>query len=235
MDDNRSYVIRTSRMSPHQKKAVERLAPIYCVPFDGAAAPVDPKTLFPTPAPVVLDIGFGMGRDLAEIAAAHPRTNFLGVEVHTPGVGKLLSEIERRGLENVRIVQADAVKVCGAMLAPGSVAALHLFFPDPWPKKRHHKRRLVRAGFPELVAGVLRPGGYLYMVTDWEDYALQMRTVLDETADFRNRYDAFAPRLPWRPTTAFEKKGIGKGHGIFELVYDRLPADIAHDTLIPQV
>ncbi len=225
--ENRSYVIRTTRMSPHQKNSLKRLRDRFCLP------PIDPgspgsgynwETVFPHRAadplrPVILDIGFGMGGELAELASERRDADFLGIEVHAPGVGKLLSEIERLELENVRIAQQDAVVVCGQGVPPGSVAGVHLFFPDPWPKKRHHKRRLVRPGFPELVAPLLAPGGYLYMVTDWQDYAEQMLGVMEESAVLSNPHGGFAPPQPWRPQTAFERKGLAKGHRIYELLY----------------
>ncbi len=145
-----------------------------------------------------------MGIELAEIAEAHPDWDILGVEVHKPGVGRLLGQIEARGLSNVRVVRADAVLVCHRMIPPGTIHGVHLFFPDPWPKKRHHKRRLVRPGFPELIAPLLADGGYFYAVTDWEDYAWQMREVLDASSLLNNRYgDSFAPPQEWRPETAF--------------------------------
>jgi len=234
MRRNRSYVVRTSRMSPHQRNAYERLHDRYCLYTDETVERLDPRNLFGESRrknPVVLDIGFGMGYELAELATRFPDINYLGVEVHKPGVGKLLSEIERRDLKNVRIVETDAVLLCETVLAPGFLSGIHLFFPDPWPKKRHHKRRLVRPGFPEMVAPLLRPEGYLYLVTDWEDYALQMREVLDSSDLVQNRYDRFAPPVDWRPTTAFERKGIAKGHSIYELIYERLSDDRGHDTL----
>ncbi len=223
--ENRSFVIRQARMSPHQKRAYERLAPQYCVPFEGQEdrGPLDWESLFErTGARRILDIGFGMGLELAELAQAHRDTDFLGVEVHKPGVGRLLGQIEERELTNVRVVRYDAVVVCHQLIPRATLDGVHLFFPDPWPKKRHHKRRLVRPGFPELVAPLLTPTGYFYTVTDWEDYALQMRHVLDESPVLRNRYgDRFAPPQEWRPQTAFERKGLEKGHQIFELVYER--------------
>lgn len=237
MRQNRSYVVRTTRMSPHQREAYERLAETYCVPYTSELRPADPVKFFGAERrqiPVIVDIGFGMGYELSEIAEQFPQINYLGVEVHKPGVGKLLSEIERRNLKNVRIVRADAVLVCEQMIAPETITAIHVFFPDPWPKKRHNKRRLVRPGFPELIAPLLRPNGYLYLVTDWEDYAQQMTDVLDSSPLFRNRYNGPAPRLPWRPTTAFERKGLAKGHRIHEFVYERLSDLPARDTIHQQ-
>lgn len=246
MEEIRSYVVRATRMSDHQKDAYHRLYDRFCLPVPALGptpAPVELpriewKETFPHRAeassdeperPIILDIGFGMGYELAELADAWRHTDFLGVEVHKPGVGKLLSEIERRSLDNVRIARYDAVAVCRRMIPPATLAGIHLFFPDPWPKKRHHKRRLVRPGFPELVTPLLRrDGGYLYLVTDWENYAHWMREVLDASPLLLNRYgggegdDGFAPPQPWRPRTAFERKGLRKGHRIFELLYHRV-------------
>lgn len=234
MRRNRSYVVRTSRMSPHQRDAYARLRGEFCIPPELHPRRIDPRTLFGGTRegiPVILDIGFGMGYELAELASRFPDINYLGVEVHKPGVGKLLSEIERRGLRNVRIIETDAVVVCERMIAPNTLAGIHLFFPDPWPKKRHQKRRLVRPGFPEMVAPLLTETGYLYLVTDWEDYATGMADVLDHSRAFRNRYDRYAPPQEWRPTTAFERKGLAKGHRIFELLYERLSDIDGRDTL----
>lgn len=233
----RSYVVRAARMSDHQKDAYERLNPRYTitVPDSAPLEPLNWAVVFPhrretesrssrssrSSRPVVVDIGFGMGDSLAQLAESRPDCDFLGIEVHKPGVGKLLGNIESRGLENVRIIQHDAIPVCATMIPHGTVHGIHLFFPDPWPKKRHHKRRLVRRGFPELIAPLLEPEGYLYMVTDWEDYALQMLSVLRETTLFCNRFDTFAPRQEWRPETAFERKGRRKGHAIYELLFRR--------------
>ena len=230
--ENRSYVIRQMRMSPHQKEAYRRLEPIYCVPVateEEKREPLDLERVFPlrgrsgAPRRFVIDIGFGMGRELAQLAEQEPETDFLGVEVHKPGVGRLLGLLEQRQLSNVRVIRYDAVVVLHQLVPPGSADGVHLFFPDPWPKKRHHKRRLVRPGFPELVARVLRPGGYLYAVTDWEDYAEQMLEVLNASPELQNRYSDYAPPQAWRPQTAFETKGLAKGHSIRELVFQRPP------------
>jgi tRNA (guanine-N7-)-methyltransferase len=223
--ENRSFVIRQVRMSPHQKVAYERLAPRYCIPFDETWRTEDfdwNATFGRSGARRILDIGFGMGQELAELAEQNPGTDFVGVEVHKPGVGRLLGQLEARGITNVRIVRYDAVTVCNQMIPRNSLDGIHLFFPDPWPKKRHHKRRLVRPGFPELIAPLLTPGGYFYAVTDWEDYALAMLDVLNDTPLMLNANgDGFSPPQRWRPQTAFERKGLAKGHDIFELLYHR--------------
>ena len=229
---NRSFVIRTTRMSDHQKAAYDRLSPTFCVPVSGSSprTPLDWNDVFPHrrshgggSRPLVMDIGFGMGGELAELAERRRDTDFLGVEVHKPGVGKLLGHIERLSLENVRIIRHDAVVVCDHLIPEGSLDGVHLFFPDPWPKKRHNKRRLVREGFPDLVAPLLKGGGYLYAVTDWEEYAHQMLDVLTGSSLLTNRYDRFAAPQSWRPQTAFERKGLQQGHTIFEVLFERPP------------
>jgi tRNA (guanine-N7-)-methyltransferase len=162
----RSYVLRQGRITDAQRAATERLLPRYGVPY--RPEPLDFARLFGRRAPVVLEIGFGMGETTAEIAAANAGTDYLGVEVHSPGVGSLLRQIEARNLGNVRIVQHDAVEVVTHMIAPAALSGIHVFFPDPWPKKRHHKRRLLQAPFVRLLATRLQPGGYLHLATDWD-------------------------------------------------------------------
>ncbi|MEX2442851.1 MAG: tRNA (guanosine(46)-N7)-methyltransferase TrmB [Alkalispirochaeta sp.] len=223
--ENRSFVIRPVRLSPHQKAAYERLAPHYCIPFEDSTPSehLDWYTVFGrSGARRILDIGFGMGQELADLAARNPDTDFLGIEVHKPGVGRLLGQLEARSLTNVRVVRYDAVVVCHQLIPRNSIDGIHLFFPDPWPKKRHHKRRLVRPGFPELIAPLMKPGGYFYAVTDWENYAHAMLDVLNDTSLLVNSNgDGFSPPQDWRPETAFERKGLEKGHAIFELLYHR--------------
>jgi tRNA (guanine-N7-)-methyltransferase len=160
-----------------------------------------------------------MGAATALIAAQNPRTSYLGIEVHRPGIGRLLWEIQRRGLSNIRIIEHDAVEVIAAMNF--KVHGFHIFFPDPWPKKRHHKRRLIQRPFTGLLAGALETGGYIYMTTDWEDYALQALEELSAAGGLKNPYDGFAPRQDWRPLTKFEKKGIEKNRRVWELMFVR--------------
>jgi tRNA (guanine-N7-)-methyltransferase len=169
--------------------------------------------------PIVLEIGFGMGEATIELAAAHPEVGYVGIEVHKPGVGKVLSEIETNGLSNLLVIHYDAVAVLSDMIAPGTLAGVHLFFPDPWPKKKHHKRRLVQPVLARLLASRIREGGYLYAVTDWEDYARQMLDVFESTRTLVNQFETFACDIPWRPTTSFERKGRAKRHRIRELFY----------------
>jgi tRNA (guanine-N7-)-methyltransferase len=185
---------------------------------------VDFRALFGNDHPLVAEIGFGMGRATAEIAEEHPGINYLGIEVHPPGIGKLLWEIERRRLSNLRIIEGDAAEVLPELTADCSLSGFHIFFPDPWPKKRHHKRRLVTRPFTDLLQGKLLPGGYLYMVTDWAPYGDWALRELSATPGLTNPYGGppfagFAPPLDWRPKTKFEEKGLAKNHEIRELFF----------------
>lgn len=214
----RSFVLRAGRMSDAQRRSYRELSPRFLVPY-GKELRFDSRAVFGNDAPYTVEIGFGMGTTTAQIAEANPDHNYLGLEVHTPGVGKLLWEIDRRGLDNVRIIEHDAVEVLRDMIADASVAAFHIFFPDPWPKKRHHKRRLVKRPFTDLLARKLVPGGYLYMATDWVEYGDWALAELNATPGLANRYQAFAPHQEWRPETRFERKGLDKAHEIRELMY----------------
>lgn len=160
-----------------------------------------------------------MGETTAAIAAAHPENDYLGIEVHTPGVGSLLKQIGERGLSNLRLIQHDAVEVLREMIAPGALDGAHIFFPDPWPKKRHHKRRLVQTDFVALLADRLKPGGYLHLATDWEEYAEQMLAVLTAEPQLENTADGYAPRPEYRPQTKFETRGLKLGHGVRDIVF----------------
>jgi tRNA (guanine-N7-)-methyltransferase len=215
----RSYVLRQGRFSPAQQRAYAELMPRFGVPY--RAGPLDFAALFGRRAPVVVEIGSGMGETTVNIAAEHPDTDYLAIEVHAPGVGALLRRIEERGLANVRVVQHDAVEVLRDMIPTASLAAIHVFFPDPWPKKRHHKRRLVQPAFAALAAARLAPGGSLHTATDWQEYAQHMLEVLSGVSGMRNSAADFAPRPPWRPETKFEKRGRGLGHGVWDLVFIR--------------
>ena len=216
----RSYVLRQGRTSAAQTRAVETLLPRFGVAYQ--TEPVDLVALFGRVAPTVLEIGFGMGETTARIAQALPDTDFLGIEVHKPGVGALLRLIEESALANVRIVQHDAVEVVRNMIAAESLAGIHVFFPDPWPKKRHHKRRLIQPPFVAMLASRLRPGGYVHLATDWDEYAQQMLEVLAAEPLLRNTADGFAPRPVYRPLTKFEQRGLGLGHGVWDLVFRRI-------------
>ncbi|HWI11324.1 MAG TPA: tRNA (guanosine(46)-N7)-methyltransferase TrmB [Burkholderiaceae bacterium] len=213
----RSFVVRAGRIGPGQTRALAELGPRFVLPY--AAAPVDFAASFGRAAPRVLEIGFGMGDATAAIAQALPGTDFIGVEVHTPGVGALLKQIGARGLTNLRLVQHDAVDVLQQMIAPGSLSGVHVFFPDPWHKKKHHKRRLIQPEFVRLLAERLAPGGYLHCATDWQPYAEQMLQVLAAEPALRNTVDGYAPRPDYRPLTKFENRGLKLGHGVWDLVF----------------
>jgi tRNA (guanine-N7-)-methyltransferase len=216
----RSFVLRAGRMGSGQQRALAELGPRYIVPFQAQA--LDLSALFGRQAPRVLEIGFGMGDATAQVAAAQPDTDFIGIEVHVPGVGALLKRIGELGLTNLRIVQHDAVAVLQQMIAPASLAGVHLWFPDPWHKKRHHKRRLVQPAFVAQLVTRLAPGGYLHCATDWQPYAEQMLEVLAAEPGLANRAGSgFAPRPAWRPLTKFEQRGLGLGHGVWDLVFNR--------------
>ena len=215
----RSFVVRNGRMGPGQSKALARLGPRLLVPFTDT--PIDAQALYGRRAPLVVEIGFGMGAATAQIAAAHPEVDYLGIEVHPPGIGALLARVEALDLRNVRIVAEDAVEVLEKMIAASSLAAIHIFFPDPWPKLRHHKRRLVQPAFVALATSRLAPGGTLHCATDWHDYAEQMLEVLSAEPSLVNAANGFADRPTSRPLTKFEARGLERGHGIRDLLFRR--------------
>lgn len=216
----RSFVVRAGRMGTGQVRALETLGPRFVVPFH--AEPVDPRALFGRGAPLAVEIGFGMGAATAAVAAAEPGIDILGIEVHPPGVGALLQRIAERGLANVRIVQHDAVEVLQRMVAPASLVAVRIWFPDPWPKKRHHKRRLLQPDFVRLVAERLAPGGTLHAATDWEPYAEEMLATFTAEPLLQNTSAAgFATKPDSRPETKFEARGLRLGHAVRDLVFVR--------------
>ena len=215
----RSYVLRPGRTGPGQQRAMLELGPRFLLPH--AAAPLDFAAVFGRQAPVVLEIGCGMGDATAKVAAALPGTDFIGVEVHEPGVGALLKRIGEGGLTNLRVVRHDAVEVLQHSVPPGSLAGLHIWFPDPWHKKRHHKRRLIQPQFVELATSRLAPGGYLHCATDWQPYAEQMLEVLGAAPGLANTAPGYAPKPDWRPLTKFEARGLLLGHGVWDLLFTR--------------
>ena len=215
----RSYVLRQGRVSNAQTRAHETLLPRYGIEY--SEKHLDLSTVFGRRARIILEIGCGMGETTAAIAAAHPETDFLGIEVHTPGVGSLLKLIDEGGLTNLRVIQHDAVEVLREMIAPASLDGAHIFFPDPWPKKRHHKRRLVQTDFVALLASRLKAGGYVHLATDWEEYAGQMLAVLSAEPELENTAEGYAPRPAYRPQTKFETRGLKLGHGVRDVVFKK--------------
>lgn len=210
----RSYVLRQGRTTPSQKLSLEKLFPVFGISFSDE--PLDPGAVFGRIAPLVLEIGSGMGETTAEIARQNPATDFIAIEVHGPGVGSLLKKIESFGLQNLRVIRHDAVDVLERMIADRALAGIHLFFPDPWPKKRHHKRRLVQPPFAALAARKLAPGGYFHAATDWPEYAEQMEAVLSNEPMLEQ-----ASQAKFRPVTKFERRGIGLGHPVRDLLFLR--------------
>ena len=206
-------------MGPGQQRALDELGPRFVLPY--RPEPLDLAATFGRDAPTVLEIGFGMGDATAQIAAALPGTDFIGIEVHAPGVGALLKRIGEMGLSNLRLIQHDAVEVLEHMIAPASLAGVHIYFPDPWHKKRHHKRRLIQPGWVRQLSTRLSPGGYLHCATDWLPYAEQMLEVLGGEPGLVNSAEAYAPRPAWRPLTKFEQRGLKLGHGVWDLLFTR--------------
>lgn len=219
----RSFVIRQTRMSEYQRRSFDTLYQDFAVSFGSEPSTrAEILTAFPGCDTLVAEIGFGMGEATLELAEAFPETAFLGIEVHKPGIGKLLGELKSRGISNVRVIREDAMVVFDRMIAPKVLDGLHIFFPDPWPKKRHHKRRLVRPGFTAMVGKVLRPGGYVYLTTDVGEYAEHMLEVIGTDDEFfENPSGGFCEPLAWRPRTAFERKGLARSHKIYEILLRR--------------
>jgi tRNA (guanine-N7-)-methyltransferase len=218
--------MRRGHVTAGQRRAFADVLPRVAAPY--AAALLDLSAAFGRSAPCVLEIGFGMGETTAAIAQARPDVDFLGVEVFAAGIGALCKRIDELALTNLRIVQHDAVEVVRDMLAPDSLAGVHIYFPDPWPKARHHKRRLIQPPFVALLASRIAPGGYLHCATDWQHYAEQMLAVLSAEPQLANLHDGFAPAprnpLAERPTTKFHARGERLGHGVWDLVFMRRPA-----------
>jgi len=211
----RSYVLRQGRVTAAQERALAELMPVYGIEFKEAL--LQPATVFGREAPLVLEIGSGMGETTAQIARERPDTDFIAVEVHGPGVGSLLKLIEKDQLKNVRVIRHDALEVLENMIPDGLLAGIHLFFPDPWPKKRHHKRRLVQPAFAALAMRKLAAGGYLNAATDWEDYASQIVEVLMAQPGLHRENGAHA-----RPSTKFELRGLRLGHKVHDFLFRRI-------------
>lgn len=216
----KSFVRRAGRITTGQTKAFAELGPQFILPYQ--ATPIDCTAIFKRQAPTILEIGFGMGEATAHIAALMPEKNFICCEVHEPGVGALLKRIGEHNLHNIRIVAHDAVEVIDHMLAAQSLDGVHIFFPDPWHKSKHNKRRLIQSPVVKKIAARLRTGGYLHAATDWEHYAEQILEVLSADTLFKNTAPGFAPKPSYRPLTKFENRGIKLGHGVWDVVFERV-------------
>ena len=215
----RSFVLRQGRVSNAQQRSYDTLMPQFGISY--AVQPLDLDAAFGRVAPKILEIGFGMGESTATIAQAHPQNDYLALEVHTPGVGSLLKQIEEKQLSNIRIIQHDAVEVLRDMIQDASLDGVHIFFPDPWHKARHNKRRLIQSPFIAQLVQKLKPGAYIHVATDWEDYAKQVLAVLSAEPLLQNTAADYAPRPEYRPLTKFEQRGIRLGHGVWDLVFRR--------------
>ena len=218
----RSFVKRQGRLTVGQQRALDELFPIYGLSLEDKV--ISLPDIFQRTAPIILEIGFGNGTSLADMAANNPEQDYIGVEVHSPGVGNLLLQIEERGLTNVRVINDDAVDVLNKMITDASLDAVYLFFADPWHKKRHHKRRIVQNEFVQLLRKKLKVGGVFHMATDWDHYAHHMMRVMNESEGFENTAgkDKFLPRPEYRPLTKFEQRGQRLGHGVWDLIFKKV-------------
>ncbi len=220
----RSFVVRAGRVTPGQRRALEHLGDAYLL---DPSTPLDPEAVFGRGAPLYLEVGFGNGEALLTLARAHPERDFIGVEVYPAGIGRLLNALEAEGLANVRAYRADAAQVLETCIAPGQLAGVYIWFPDPWPKKRHHKRRLVQPAFLERVTAALAPGGLLHLATDWQDYAEHMLRVANAETGLASEDPGggYAHGPGERPVTRFQRRGEGLGHGVWDLRYRRRGGD----------
>lgn len=217
----RSFVLRQGRMTAGQQRAFDELWPRWGLSRE--AGRLDPQRVFGRSAPLVCEIGFGMGESLIEMAQAAPEQDFIGIEVHRPGVGKLLSGMAAAGIDNIRVYNDDAVEVLDDCIDDNALDVVQIFFPDPWHKKRHNKRRLIQPVFVQKLRRKLKIGGFIHLATDWHDYAEQMLEVMRAADGFRNQAGAgYAPRPERRPTTKFEKRGERLGHGVWDLLFERI-------------
>ena len=221
----RSYVLRSGRTTEGQRLAMQEHWPKLGLHL--ADGELDTRRVFAREAPTVFEIGFGMGDSLLQMAAQQANVNFIGVEVHRPGVGRLLMQCAEQGITNLRVYHDDAIEVLQHCIKDGSLAGVQLYFPDPWHKQKHQKRRIVQPEFVQRIAQKLQPGGYLHMATDWEHYARYILRVMAEEASFTNSAGPgnYAPRPPWRPETKFERRGEGLGHGVWDLLFERVCSD----------
>ncbi|WP_428770252.1 tRNA (guanosine(46)-N7)-methyltransferase TrmB [Treponema sp. HNW] len=223
----RSFVLRAGRMTEAQQRDYDNLSSKWCIPF--SQSHINYSDIFGNTGNVIVEIGFGMGQATSLIAEQNPDTNYIGIEVHRPGVGRLLGEIAKKNLSNLFIIEYDAVEVLETMIPDNSVQGFHVFFPDPWPKKKHHKRRLIKRPFTDTLCAKLACGGFIHMATDWEPYARFAMEELNATAGLKNRYKGFAETNLQRPETKFELKGKKAGRDIFELVYEKTDEQAAEN------
>ena len=215
----RSFVLRQGRVSPAQQRSLDTLMPRYGIPYTPQSLNLD--NAFGRTAPKILEIGFGMGEPTAKIALAHPQNDYLALEVHPPGVGSLLKQIDAQGIQNIRIIQHDAVEVLRDMVNDATLDGVHIFFPDPWHKARHNKRRLIQTPFIAKLVQKIKPGGYIHVATDWQDYAEQVLDVLSAEPLLQNTAVDYAEKPTYRPLTKFENRGLKLGHGVWDLVFRR--------------
>ncbi|MDH5436646.1 MAG: tRNA (guanosine(46)-N7)-methyltransferase TrmB [Gammaproteobacteria bacterium] len=218
----RSFVRREGRITPSQKNALDTLLPLFGIDLDHDV--IDFEKAFGRQAPCIFEIGFGMGDSLVSMALAHPENNYLGIDVHRPGLGNLLKKIEANEITNVRVMSGDAVEVLKKHIANDTLDAIYLFFPDPWPKKKHHKRRIVKPEFVQLIRSKLKTGGLFHMATDWENYAEHMVEVMLPAEGFVNKGNqaGFVERPDYRPLTKFENRGIKLGHGVWDIMFEKI-------------
>lgn len=216
----RSFIRRQGRVTAGQKMALEQYWDDYCLDPE---QPLNLQTTFADTAPIIVEIGFGNGESLAQMAENNPQNNYLGIEVHRPGVGHLLRLLAERHIDNLRVFHHDAIEILQQKIPDNALAGVHLFFPDPWHKRRHHKRRIVRPSFVELLEKKLQAGGYFHAATDWEHYAQEMLKTLSASTRLKNLADdgGFCPRPDYRPLTKFEKRGLRLGHGVWDLIFSR--------------
>ncbi|MHB1100759.1 MAG: tRNA (guanosine(46)-N7)-methyltransferase TrmB [Burkholderiales bacterium] len=228
----RSFVLRQGRLSKAQQSAHQNLLPKYGISFGNE--PINLVEAFGRDAPKVLEIGFGMGGSTARIAQDNPDKDYLAIEVHTPGIGSLLRLIEENRLENIRIIQHDAVEVLEKMIPDASLSGIHIFFPDPWPKKRHHKRRLIQPGLIALLCRKLKDGGYVHAATDWEEYAAHILAVMEAEPLLSNTSQGYAEKPDYRPLTKFEERGIRLGHAVRDILFRKISADTLSRHRLPE-
>src|SRR5690625_1335536 len=222
----RSFVYRRPHITPGQQRALIKLMPLWGIPY--RPAPIHLDNIFQRHAPTIIEIGSGMAEATIEIALQNPQNNYIAIEVYDAGVGALLHRIKEQQCRNLRVIQHDAVEVLRDMIPPFSLAGVHIFFPDPWPKKRHHKRRLIQPQFVDLVANRLQPNGYIHCATDWLNYAEHMLKVLNQCQWLKNSYPYFAPRPSKRPLTTFEQRGLKLGHQVWDLIFHRTTFKMAN-------